>query len=267
VECSAVSNITNKCYYIITNKRLITLSSDFKTAILYNNERIVTAYKENFNQAITKSMPFLANHFSCDDMLTAYLESFKNSGVISHVIEPQPCFAWYFTDVLIKSHLRPDLDHQEMLLNLLYKLYGSYRDYKLRPISIFSIEGLNSFVTTGILSDLPTQFAVPFNLEERIMLLTRLRTDIANEDYEVYATISSKFILPLSSIQLYNTKGLDFFSINNNGTICSSSIEEKSITEAFYDFFQSIPGSDLVYSKDNTIRIIDTFIHQCKALL
>lgn len=253
-------------YYIITSNHLLTISADFKTAIFYNNESIVNTYKENFKIAITKSKPLITQHFSCDDMLLAYLASSKNSGVASHIIEPQPCFAWYYTEALINSHLRPELENRELILDLLYDLYGKYRAFKSRPMSIFSIEGLSYFAKTGILADLPTQFAIPFTIEERIILLTKLRNDIANSDYLVFASNSSKFIIPSSTIQLYTTKGLDFFVANNNGVISSSYIEEQSITEAFYDFFESLPSSGLIYNKEETIKIIDNFTMRCKNL-
>ena len=247
-------------FYIITSKRLITLSTDFKTAILYNNESIVNVYNENFQRAVLLSKPFLAQHLSCDDMLTTYLETYKNSGEITHVLEPQPCFAWYYTDELIRKKLRFDLENREMILALLYQLYGSYKKIEHRPISIFSIGGMEQFVSTGVMADLPRQFAVPFTQEERLILLKALRNDIANGEYSVFATNSSNFMIPSSTIQLHGACALEFFTANNNGTIFSSSIEEKSIAEAFYDFFESLPESDLIYGKEETLKIIDDFI-------
>jgi len=98
------------------------------------------------------------------------------------------------------------------------------------------------------------------------MLLSKLKNDMENDNYKVYATNSSEFFIPLCSIQLYSTKGIDIYSSDNNGLISSSIIEEKSITEAFYDFFESLEGSDLVYSKEETIKIVDSFIQQCNNL-
>lgn len=250
-------------YYIITSKRLITISADFKTAILYNNESIVHLYRDNFEIAITKSKPLTAQHLNCDDMLLAYLEAYKSSGEISHIFEPQPCFAFYYTDELIQTHLNQELENREMILELLYNFYGAYRNIKNRPMSISSIDGLNYFAATGILADLPTQFAIPFTLDERIMLLKKLKDDIINDNYQVFVTNPVNFIIPSISIQLYKTNRLDFFATNNNGAISSSFVEEKSITEAFYDFFESLPNSDLVYSKEETIEIIDSLIKQC----
>lgn len=253
-------------FYIITSKRLITISADFKTAILYNNVSIISIYKENLKIAIAKSKPLTTQHFNCDGMLLSYLESYKNLGDVSHVFEPQPCFAFYYTDELIRTHLKQELENRELILELLFNLFNTYWNIKSRPMSIFSIEGLNYFATTGILADLPTKFAIPFTLEERVMLLKKLRDDIINNNYQVFAANPVNFITPPISIQLYKTNGLDFFATNNNGAISSSCIEEKSITEAFYDFFDSLPGSDLVYSKEETIKIIDTLIEQCNGL-
>lgn len=249
-------------YYIITGNRLITLSADFKTAILYNNESIVNIYKEKFEIAVAKSKPLTAQHFNCNDILLAYLESYKNLGEISHIFEPQPCFAWYYTDELIRRHLRQELENREMILELLYNLYGAYKNMKSRPMSIFSIEGLSYFAATGILADLPTKFAIPFTVDERIMLLKKLKDDIINNNYQALVTDPVKFTIPTISIQLYKTNGLDFFSTNNKGAISSSFIDEKSIAEAFYDFFESLPDSDLVYSKEETIKVIDGFIEK-----
>jgi transcriptional regulator with XRE-family HTH domain len=251
-------------YYIITNKRLITISSDFKTAVLYNNESIINLYKEKFEIAVIKSQPLTSQHFYCNDLLLAYLESYKNLGEVSHVSEPQPCLAWYYTEELIMTHLRQEVENLEMILNLLYNLYGTYKNLKSRPISIFSIQGLSNFANTGILADLPIQFAIPFTVNERIVLLKNLKDDMVNDNFQVFATDPLKFTIPDITIQLYKTKGLDFFATNNNGSISSSFIEEKSIAESFYDFFESLPESDLVYSKEETIRIIDSFMEQLR---
>lgn len=251
-------------YYIITKKRLITISSDFKTAVLYNNESIINLYNEKFKIAVVKSKPLTTQHFYCNDLLLAYLESYKNLGQVSHVMEPQPCLAWYYTNELIRTHLRKDLDNRETILELLYNLYGTYINLKSRPMSIFSIQGLSNFTTTGILADLPIQFAIPFTINERVMLLKKLKDDMINDNYQVFATNPIKFTIPAITIQLCKTNGLDFFATDNNGSISSSFIEEKSISESFYDFFESLPESGLVYSKLETIKIIDSFIQKLR---
>ncbi len=252
-------------FHIITSKRVINISSDFKTAVLYNNPDIVTIYQEKFDHAIAISAPLISQHLNCDDMLQSYLKAYHNFGAVSHVLEPQPCFAWYYTDDLIEKHLRSEVENRDEVLKLLICYYANHKASNKRPISIFSIDGLYDFAHTGILADLPTPFALPFSVEERITLLNKLKHEISNGNYEVYAADPSKLQIPICSIQIFHTKGMDLYSSNNNGMISSSVIEEKSITEAFYDFFESLPGSSLVHTKDETIKIIDSAIERCKA--
>ncbi|MDF2540787.1 MAG: hypothetical protein K0S47_505 [Herbinix sp.] len=252
-------------YYIITSKRLIVLSSDFNTAILYNNESIINTYKQYFDKAITQSAQLIEQHITCGDLLQSYIETYQDSGLISHVMEPQPCFAWYYTDDMIRKHLKPELDNRTMLLELLYSLYGKYRHIEERPVSLFSVEGLNTFTETGIIADLPIQYAIPFTPEERIMLMEALKRDIKSGIYQVYAVNSTQFKIPFSTIQVYKTNGISFFTTDNNGLINSAYMTEKSISEAFYDFFKSLPESSMLYDQEETVNIIDRCIAKCES--
>ena len=250
-------------YYIITSNHLIKISADYNSAILYSNKSIKDIYKRTFDTALSKSEPLIREHFNCNDILSAYLEALNHSGIISHVLEPQPCFAWYYTDDLINSHLVLDIENRELIIEQLCNYYKNFRSNRNRPMSLFSVEGLRSFAANGILNDLPTQFAIPFTVEERIMLLENLKNDLLSDIYPVYAVNPHKFVIPMTSLQLYNTNGLHVFSTNNNGIISSVFIDERSIIEAFHDFFNSLPESDLLYSKGETIKIIDEAIEQC----
>jgi hypothetical protein len=95
-----------------------------------------------------------------------------------------------------------------------------------------------------------------------------LRNDIADDTYFARAVNSSKFVIsPLVTVQLYSTNVLMIVTANSHGMISSSFIEEKSICEAFFDFFESLPESNLLYSKEETIRIIDEAIVGLDSLL
>lgn len=251
-------------FYIITGKHLITLSSDFGTAILYSNESIINIYKKRFHAALNMSTPLIDSIGSCDDLISSYINTVNSFGEVSHIVEPQPCFAWYYTSDMIKSHLQPDIDNREIVLELLHNLYQGYQQHSSRPISIFSYEALALFANTGILADLPQKYAIPFSLEERILLLNKLKIDTQSDIYRVYVTNSSKFIIPNCSIQLYGTGGIAFFASDNHGAMTYAYVTEKSVNEAFYDFFESLPESDLIFGKDDTIQIIESIIKQCE---
>lgn len=251
-------------YYILTDTRLVTLSADFKTAVLYNNKDILKTYRTEFKKVVSLTKPFINQLSYCGEMLSTYLNSYKDAGQFTHTIEPQPCLSKYYTHQMVDEKLRQDVEDRDELRKLLYQLFDLYKNFDSIPVSLFSIEGLESMVNTGMMADLPPRFALPFTVEERKYLLQSLRDEIEKDIYLVRAIDSSKFIIPsVATIQLYGINGLIFITSDDNGII-SCLIDEKSICEAYYDFFESLPDSDLVYSKEETLKIIDGFIAQIK---
>lgn len=247
-------------YYVLTNTRMVTLSADFKTAILYNNEEVANKYRMEFENVVSQTKPFIRNVKDCGDILSTYIMTYKEAGHFTHNIEPQPCFAKYYTHQMIDEKLRQDVEHRDMILQYLYEFYDSYEDTSSLAMSIFSIDGLESLVNTGVMADLPPRFALPFTIEERKILLRSLRKDIEENIYLVRAINSSKLLIPsFATIQLYGTHSLLFLTADDNGII-SSLIDEKSICESFYDFFESLADGDLLYDKEETLNIIDEFI-------
>lgn len=249
-------------YYLFTSKRLVTLSSDFKTAILYNNDDIKSVYYDNFQKCLTQAKPFVNQLADCGDMLTTYFKAYKIAGQVTNVIEPQPCFGKYYTHEMVDKHLLPEVQHWEEVRQDLYKFYDSYNSSNVPSKCFFSIEGLKYMVNTGVMADLPPRFASPFTLQERKYLLKSLRDDIKKEDLIFCATDSSKFIIsPFLTLQVHKGSGIVFIAADNNG-IVSCTINEQSICDAFRDFFESLPESDLFYSKEETISVLDGFIEQ-----
>lgn len=249
-------------YYILTNKRLVTLSSDFTTAVFYNNKEIHEMFLLGFEKIVLHTKPFINQLGDCGEMLSIYLSAYKDAGQFTHTIEPQPCFAKYYTHEMVDAKLRPDVEHRDLVRQSLCQLFDGYKGSCSSPLSLFSIQGLEYLVSTGRMADLPPRFALPFTIEERNYLLQSLRDDIEKNNYFVRAIDISKFLISsVATIQLYGTSGLIFMTSDDNGII-SCFIDEKSICESFYDFFENLPESDLIYSKEKTLSIIDGFIAQ-----
>lgn len=248
-------------YYILTSKYVIQLSADFNMAVLSNSNEIYNIYSDSFEKCLLKTWPLVKQLKSCGELLTAYLTAFREAGHFTHVVEPQPCFSKYYTEELIENKLRRDVENREQLKDLVCELYGNWKRTNKIPISIFSVEGIEYFAKTGTLADLPYEYALPFTIEERKMLLEQLRYDISADIYFVRAANSSGFaISPLASLVVHGTDILMLCTINSSGVMSTSLIREKSICEAFYDFLDSLPESNLLCSKEETIRIIDRVI-------
>jgi len=248
-------------YYFITSKALVTFSSDFTTAIIYTNKDMIATYSKHFQKCLSQTTQFIKYHATLMDILTAYDKSHENSEQITSVIEPQPCFAKYYTHKMIEEHLRQEIPCRELIKEYLYSFYDT-TDYYKGVVSYSCAEGIDFFVQTGILADLPPQYATPFTIEERKLFLTSLRNDIANDLCFSRITNPVKFKIPsFAMVEQHANNGLIFIAHYNNDSV-SSFINEQSISDAFFDFFESLQETDLVYSKDETIHILDKYIKQ-----
>jgi hypothetical protein len=99
-------------------------------------------------------------------------------------------------------------------------------------------------------------------VEERIYLLKSLREDVFNDTVIARINNPAKFqISSFASIQIFKGTGLSFFSADDYN-IVNCFIKEQSIYEAFCDFFKYLPDSDLLYSKEETLQVLDDFILQ-----
>ncbi len=167
---------------------------------------------------------------------------------------------------MVDKHLRQEIPNREDVKQMIYKYYDNYNIYAPNLKCYFSIEGLNNFINTGMIIDLPPQFASPFSVAERIYLLKSLRNDILNKDILFRVVDSSKLqISPLCTIQTYKDNGIFFCATNINGII-SCKITEQSICDSFNDFFECLNNSDYIYNKEETIKIINKFIKQLEII-
>jgi hypothetical protein len=159
---------------------------------------------------------------------------------------------------MIESVIRQDLPDRELLKTLVLEFYGRYKVYDGVPCSFFSVEGLNHLARTGCMADLPPQFVYPFTPDQRRLLLAQLKKDIVSDIYCARAINPDKFsISPFCSVQIYGTKMLLLITTNCEGASKCSCIEEMSILDSYIDFMSSLPDSPLLYSKAETLRIID----------
>ncbi|MCC8357191.1 MAG: hypothetical protein LJU34_04990, partial [Oscillospiraceae bacterium] len=130
--------------------------------------------------------------------------------------------------------------------------------------TIFTEEGLRDFVETGVMIELPRKYIPPFGVEDRLFFLTQLRSEIA--DGSIIGLIARPSYLRLPDyISIYIDSNMELHFATTEAFIygayaCDVHLSEKSICQAFQTFFQSLPGSPLVYSQEETLAILDESI-------
>jgi hypothetical protein len=128
--------------------------------------------------------------------------------------------------------------------------------------SFFTVKGLECFIESGYSPTSPPQYALPFDMADRVAFLETFRNDIVEDKSNSRVINSSKIsIAPNTSVQLNINSSINFAIMDESGMMACY-IDESSINEAFSDFLLNLHETDYVYSKRETLEILDKHIRQ-----
>lgn len=247
-------------YFISTNRHILALSRDFKTAVLYDDPKIIALHQKD-TKRLCQTLPKLTQRMDSYNGIQSWFE-LDGMGIGS--IEPHPCFGTCFTDSLIETLVRPEVPGKEALITLGKTLYGPYvNGERDQPMSIFSTTGLEAFMQKGIVCYFPESMVRPCTMTERKDFLKKISHYLEGENPRFVAIDGNKFKVPMN-IEVLRTKDdqiivqrfiKDQFILN---AVC---IDEPGICQAITDFFDYLPESDLVLKNDELKKLFEAYIN------
>jgi len=244
-------------YYLLTTDRLITLSKDLATAVVYRDAGLYQVYDGYFSELLDNSAPFI--HGSRDLFEIYALEDALPTKL---VMQPLPCFSRYFTDEMIEKQLNRDFPYFEALLATVIPFYDKFRADNKGMVDVFSLKYLRQFMDDGYIY-LPEEMVHPFAAEERLQLIKQLHADLVASERKCYALNEDRLFMN-SAVEFSNedpTLRLILHYQRGNETIFKHlAINEVNIINAFEEFFNSLPSSDYILSKAETITGIEAII-------
>ncbi|PKM60146.1 MAG: hypothetical protein CVU99_09805 [Firmicutes bacterium HGW-Firmicutes-4] len=244
-------------YYLLTTDRLITLSKDLATAVVYRDAGLYQVYDGYFSELLDNSAPFI--HGSRDLFEIYALEDALPTKL---VMQPLPCFSRYFTDEMIEKQLNRDFPYFEALLATVIPFYDKFRADNKGMVDVFSLKYLRQFMDDGYIY-LPEEMVHPFAAEERLQLIKQLHADLVASERKCYALNEDRLFMN-SAVEFSNedpTLRLILHYQRGNETIFKHlAINEVNIINAFEEFFNSLPSSDYILSKAETVVGIEAII-------
>lgn len=244
-------------YYLLTANRLITLSKDLATAVVYWEAGLYQVYAGYFSELLENSAPFIQESrnvfeiYALEDALPTKL-----------VMQPIPCFSRYYTDEMIDKQMNRDFPYYEALYAAVIPFYDKFRANNKGMVDVFSLKYLRQFMEDGYIY-LPEEMVHPFPAEERLQLIKQLHADMIASERKCFAINEDKLFMN-SAVEFSKedpTLRLILHYQRNGETIFKHlAINEANIIRAFDDFFDSLPTSDYVLSKAETIAGIEAII-------
>lgn len=248
-------------YFIITTNFILVISGDLQKHIVYTNPDTINMYTKEFHQINQLAEPLFLQYSLPETMLKTYSTNSYTTSDPLITLEFSPCFVDMVDNDMLSLFLQ---HHPEYAVcsgtvnKMLKQLYQ--QDTK----SIFTINGIDKFCDTGILTGQIGAFLSPFPKEMRIKALTNLLNRSENHHCNL---VSDKIQFPATiSFEIYQNKEIHIFQFTPDLKMSLLIINESSICEAFYEFLSSLEKMKLLLSEEESDIIFKNCLNKLKKI-
>lgn len=235
----------------------VSLSQDEEAAVVLSDREAVSLYEGLFEEVREECHPVL-EHSGQEQFFDAQNWS-PLKQEMTYSLQFEPCFGFFFTMNMAQQQICRDLPNREELLSFFdeRRKQISLLDGARKNTSFFTLEGLDRFLESGRIGELPEDCYLPFPKPFRVELLRRMLACTQNQSYSPYLIKPAKFRIP---------QALYFLVTGPQQVTCSCThpihgrihlnIQENSVAYSFCDFFEYLKETGLVYSKEETQAVL-----------
>lgn len=257
-EAPKAATMSPMSYYIITQNYLIQLSEDLSMAQIREDKDLIDFYTGFFRSLLECCDSLVQCNTNILDVLQEYIRNTSPDSL--QILMPQPCTGRYITPDVIRKYMQNgSMPYKEMFslveqhFSVLRQITGSYQ-------TVFTEQGLQDLIHTCSMADLPPQYVPPLEAQDIRQMLRYLYDEIAKDTVKGMLVRPTSLNLPdYLAIYVHPKTGVHIYTTNAfvyGAYCCNIHIAEESICRIFYDFMQSLEGSNLVYSKEDTLQLL-----------
>lgn len=246
----------------LTSSAAVVCSNDLMEGFYFSSSDIISSLNRYFHDALSNAKPLSTSFRS---VLDTFLQNFyhKTSAQnIQYYLAAEPCLIRFFSDKILEQHLKSELSDREKILKLLKAYVEKQKSFK-NYYYFFTKKGLENFLETGRLHEIPDEIYEPFHDSDRINFLRQLyeenqsqpRTFLLNGDltdipdnFNLFSSASTGFLL------FSKYYGLPSFLL----------LQEPKLIQGFYDFLSSIIENHLAASIEETQQYLKGVLEQAE---
>ncbi len=261
-------------YFIITSDMTFFIGADLQNSFIIKDKDFSDKNAHLFAEKTKKTKQYVR---AFNDVLECK-ENYKeihSLGFDSFMAFGIFCGTLYMTKDMWEQIAKDDLPGREYLIKSTYEYYQSFADDYDNKAFIYSKESIDSFVETGIVKSIPTEYAEPLTTENRLRVLEKFRKDIEkNKNFILVKDGILKNLMDFS-IEVFTKsdneklKHLSFAYQNNNAPMhflgnMSCNIDEEKTINDFLEFTKYFAVSGTCYTHEESLKIIDDAIEKCR---
>ena len=266
---SVGSHFGNTCvmpYLILTSRLAVTLSADGSCAAVFDAPDYRELYRRIFDGLLEKSFPLTRVFHTPAEQMGYYMRLCADFEYIEYDFMPDPCILFFADRSMLRRSISPALTADPAFLKAgpayVKGALGINRMQHIRSI-YFSQEGLEDFLATGRITEVPEECYSPLSFSDRYLLLRRLYKAALKGDYHPVLVDSKKIKIPKNLCSYFFHGGAVCFVYTAPGrNFTAFSVAEKSIFYAFQDFFSYLPESGDTFSEEETLSILKSVLER-----
>ena len=178
---------------------------------------------------------------------------------MAYSLQYEPCWGFFYSMDMVEKQLLKEIPNREEIITFFshHRQQVSLLEGPMRCTAFFTMEGLEYFLSTGRLSELPSEIYHPLSLQQRAELFRRMVSCIQKGNFLPFLVRPQKFRLP---------RKLTFFVADEQHLCCSCShpvygpvsvtLREKSVVYSICDFLEYMLETDMVYSRKESESIL-----------
>ena len=252
-------------FCILSSEYVILMSADYETALYSNEPSILEGLTQMFSELKNRCHSLLEIGSTPVD----YLKSFENYISINEKnahtlieISYVPCILPNIPPAAAMKRMNPEMAKIPYVTEFL-SAYWTMPPYK-ECITIFSLEGLELFMNSGICYELPKDSHSPFSMEERIAILQGFLKDcLSGRLIPIILKENKLNISPELFVSIYDGTEVHFLWNLQDTSFSSCVINENSIRNNLFDFLHYLLSTgDDTYTAEESLKLVEQFCNE-----
>lgn len=247
---------------LLTSSACVNFSGDFRHALFIRTPDGRRLCDELYIKLKQRARPLVTPLPDAFELIRFYSESYRSfldQAKPFYSFFPGPCLALFFTEDTVRRQIRPDMPGAEEIarqyIQMLREVYQMMRTIRLT--SFFSEKGLDHFLGTGRIIEVPDEYYVPFAPAQRRLLLGEMLKAAESGRYFPVLIDTSRFAMPdnlvISALREDAVKMI--YTHPQFGSVAFT-VDEPSLSYAIYNFMEYLETSDLVCPSRETAEIV-----------
>lgn len=264
-SAGCVSNASLFPFLIITSDKILSISYDLNQAILHQEKDIHAIYLNQFSRIKAISKPLIDKIRSPMDMYHRYsildmgMNSEKTQAAFTYTLFSQPCLLFFVGKEHLSRYMY-DNPEKENLIQMILHRNSSYLSRFMNGYhftTYFTEEGLDDFWSTGRIREIPNYFYAPIDPEDRLQIIRTFIDMTLDTACHPIMINTGKFKLSRHMVvsAVDETSVILIYSHPRSGMM-HFIFHEYMIASSFFHFIQNLSNSVLVYSEEESRKIL-----------